>query len=99
MVSECRWHSGEFGIATVGVPAGVAGFRAKILLPADAEFAMPASVPQPRDADAIADRELLARVRAHCCHFSDHLVARDYVRPVHREITLGDVQIRAAHPA
>src|SRR5260370_18973411 len=76
MVCERRWDSGEFGVTAVGVPAGVSGFGAEILLPADAELAVPTGVPQPRDADAIADRELVAGVLAHRGDLPDHLVAR-----------------------
>ena len=62
MVRERRWDGGEFGVSAVGVPAGVARFGAEVLLAADAEFAVPTGVPQPRDADAVTDRELVARV-------------------------------------
>src|SRR3979490_1571999 len=99
MVCERRWASGEFGVPAVGVPAGVAGFGAEILLPTDAEFAVPTGVPQPRDADAIADRELVAGVLAHRGDLPDHLVAGEHPRHVHRQVALGDVQIGAAHAA
>src|SRR5207249_9810834 len=91
--------SGEFGVSAVGAPAGVAGLGATILLPADAELALPAGVPQPGDADAVTDRELVAGIRADLGDFADHLVARDHVRPMYRQVPLGDVQIGAAHTA
>ena len=62
MVRECGWNSGELGVAAVGVPAGVPRFCAEILLPADAEFAVPTGG-QPRDADTITYREVVAGVR------------------------------------
>src|SRR6202048_5197255 len=96
-MGERGWDSGEFGVAAVGVPAGVAGLGAEILLPADAEFAVPTGVPQPRDADAIADRELVAGVLAHRGDLPDYLVARDHPRQVHRQVALGDVQIGAGN--
>src|SRR5206468_2554461 len=72
---------------------------AEILLPADAELALPAGVPQPGDADAVTDRELVAGIRADLGDFPDDLVARDHVRPMCRQVPLGDVQIGAAHTA
>src|ERR1700752_875130 len=99
MMRESRWDSGEFGVAAVGVPAGVAGFGAEIVLPADAEFAAPTRVPEPCDADAVTDRELVTGVRAKPGNLSDHLVARDHARPVHGQVALGDVEIGAAHAA
>src|SRR5262245_29615789 len=99
MVRERRWDSGEFGVAAVGVPAGVTGFGAEVLLSADAELAMPTRVPQPRDADSVTDCELITVVRADCGDFTDHLVARNHPLPVHRQVALGDMQIGPAYAA
>ena len=60
---------------------------------------MPAGVPQPCDADAVTDGELVAGIRAHRGDLPDHLVAGDHPRPVHRQVALGDVQIGATDTA
>ena len=99
MVRESCWDSGEFSVSAVGVPAGVARLRAEILLLADAELAPPAGMPQPGYADAVADGELVAGIRADFGDLADHLVAWDHARSMHRQVALGDVQIGAAHTA
>src|SRR5881227_3273944 len=99
MVGEGCWDGGEFGVATVGVPAGVAGLWAEVLSTAEAELAVPAGVSQPRDADTVADGELVAALGAEPGDLADHLVSWDHSRSVHRKVALGDVQIGAAHPA
>jgi hypothetical protein len=52
---------------------------------------------QPRNPDAIADCELVARILAHRNDFGDHFVSGYDIRPVNRQISLGDMQIGAAH--
>src|SRR6476660_171000 len=64
MMGESRRDSSEFGVSAVGVPTGVAGFGAEVLMSADAELALPAGVPQPRDADTVTDCELGAAIGA-----------------------------------
>ncbi len=99
MVSERRRDRGEFGVSAVGVPPRVAGLRAQILVAAPAVSAYPAGVPQPRDADPVADVELTVGVGADVNHLADHFVSGRHPVPVHREIALGDMQIGAAHSA
>jgi hypothetical protein len=96
---ESRWNGGKFGIAAVGVPSGVPGLRAEVLLAAHAELAVPARVPQPCDAYAITDGEVLTGVRPGRHHLGDDLVAGDHVGPVHGQIAFGDMQIRPADAA
>ena len=54
---------------------------------------------QPRDADAITDAEFAAGVRAQRHDFGDHFVSGYDVGPVNRQVSLGNVQIGAAHAA
>ncbi len=95
---EVRGDGGEFGIAAVGVPAGVARVRAQVLRAAQAEPATPAGVAQPGDPHAVPDRETPGAVPG-SHHLGDHLVPGRHPRPVHRQIPLRDVQVRPAHPA
>src|SRR4051794_9218820 len=99
MMGECCWDGGEFGVAAVGVPAGVAGLRAEVLPTAEAKLAAPAGVPQPRDADAVTDGELVAALGAEPGDLADHFVSWDHSLSVRRKVALGDVQIGTAHPA
>ena len=55
-------------------------------------------MPQPGDADVVAHRVLGDR-GADGHDLADHLVSRHHLRPMHRQIALGDVQVGAAHPA
>ena len=66
-------HDRHLCVAAVGVPAGVAGSGAEVLVAPQAEPARAAGMPQPRDADPVADgepRRAVARARRH----ADHLV-------------------------
>jgi hypothetical protein len=56
-------------------------------------------MPQPGDADAITDGELVAGVRAERGDFADDLVPGYHIRPVNGQIPFGDVQIGPAHTA
>ena len=98
-VRESGWDGGEFGVAAVGVPAGVAGLGTEILLPAHTELALPAGMPQPRDTDTIADLELAAGARALRDDLANDLVSGRDGGPVHRQVAFGDVQVGAAHAA
>ena len=90
-VGESGWHGGEFGVSTVGVPAGVARLRAQVLPAVCAELALATGVAQPGDADAISYGELAAGVLAEFHDFGDHFVSRYDVMPVNRQVSLGDV--------
>src|SRR5690242_328807 len=98
-MSESGRHRSEFGVSAVGVPARVARLRAQVLLPTPTEGALPAGMPQPRDTDSITDTELVAGVGAQPDDFGDDLVSRGDIRPVHRQVTLGDVQVGPADAA
>ena len=98
-VRESGWDRGEFGVAAVGVPAGVARLRAEILLAAHTELALPAGMAQPGDADTIADLEIAAGVRAHRDDLANDFVSGHDGGPVHRQVAFGDVQVGAAHAA
>jgi hypothetical protein len=80
------WHSGEFRIAAIGVPPGVARLCAQILVAASAELALPTGVSEPRYSDPVADRELSTRrfLQTDFDDFADDLVTRDHFLPVHR---------------
>ncbi len=97
-MDESCWCGDELGIASVGVPAGVAGFGAQVLLPAHTESAVPAGVSKPRDTDAVPDADALADTRPQGDHLAHHFVPRGDVAPVHGQIAFGDVQVRAADP-
>jgi predicted N-acetyltransferase YhbS len=56
-------------------------------------------VTQPGDADAITDGEFVARLRANSHYFGDHFVSRYDVGPVYGQVSLGNMQIGAAHAA
>ncbi len=99
MVGESRRDRGEFGVAAVGVPSGVAGIRAQVLVAASAVRAHPAGVPQPGDADPVADAELVAGVGADLDDLADHFVSGRHPLPVHGQVALGDVQVGAAYSA
>src|SRR6266851_6053638 len=86
------------GVAAVGIPAGEARVEAEVLGSAPAEAAYPARVPEPRDPRPIPDREALG-ARAQSINRPDHLVARDDLRPVRGQVSLGQVQIGSAHAA
>ena len=63
------------------------------------ELALATGVTQPRDADAITNGEFVARLRAHCHYFADHLMSRYDVGPVNGQVSFGHMQIGAAHAA
>src|ERR1700682_2387242 len=96
---EIGWNGGEFGVATVGVPAGVARLRTQILMPPDTELAASAGVPKPCDTDPITDREIRIGIRTRCDDLADDLVSGCHPRLVDRQVALGDVEIGAAHTA
>src|SRR6202041_3939822 len=98
MVGESRRDGSEFGVAAVGVPTGVAGFRAQVLVAASTVLADSAGVPQPGDPHPVTDAELVAGFGADLDNFPDHLVSGRDMLPVHRKVALGDVQVGAAHP-
>ncbi len=99
MMGESRRDRGEFSVAAVAIPSGVAGMRAQVLVAASAVRAYAAGVPQPGYPDPVADAELLTCVSADLDDLADHLMAGCHLFPVHRKIALGDVQIGPAHPA
>src|ERR1700694_386866 len=96
---EIGRNGGEFGVATVGVPAGVARLRTQILFPPDTELAASAGVPKPCDTDPVTDLEIAIGIRTRCDDLADGLVSRRHPRLVDRQVTLCDVQIGAAHTA
>ncbi len=98
MGESCR-DGGEFSVAAVGVPAGVAGFRAQVFVAAPTVLTHPAGVPQPGDPDPVADAELVAGIGANFDNLPDDLVSGRHMLPVYREVPLGDVQVGTAHAA
>jgi hypothetical protein len=72
-MSESCWHRGVFGIPP-SASQPVYAIRAQVLLAANAERALATGMPQPRDADAIADAELVAGVLAQRHDLGDHFV-------------------------
>ena len=98
MMCESSWDGCEFGVTTVSIPTGVAGFGAQILLAALTELALPAGMPQPRDPYSITSGELIACVWSRRDHLADHLVTRDHPGPVHGKVPFGHVKVCAAHP-
>ena len=90
---------GEFGVPAVGVPAGVTRVRAEILLTPHTELALTAGVPQPGDADTVADLEIAVGVRPGRNDLADDFMPGDDVGPMHRQVALGDVQVGTAHTA
>ena len=100
MVSESRRDCGEFGVSAVGVPAGVAGMRAQVLVAPTAVLhtprrcarsqAMPTRSPTRNSPSASAPTSTTSPTT------SWPGVTRS---PMDREITLGDVQVGTAHTA
>ncbi len=86
-MSESSRDSGEFGVAAVGVPAGVAGVRAQVLRATPTVGTSAAGVPQPGDTDPIADLEAAGSDH----DLADHFVSWRHTRSVDREVPFGDV--------
>jgi hypothetical protein len=93
------WCRDEFGVAAVGVPAGVARIRAEVLRAPEAESAAAAGVPEPGHPDPIADGDVRICVFADCHHLAHYLMAGDDARSVNRQVALVDVEVRATHAA
>ena len=91
-------HQRVGGIAAVDVPPGEQRVDAQVLAPAHAEAADAAGVGEPGDSDAVAylpARHAEARLVDHA---HDLMSGRDAPVPW-REVALGQMKIRAAHPA
>jgi hypothetical protein len=86
MVGESSWDGGEFGVPAVGVPTGVTGLWTQVLVAAPTVFADSAGMPQPGDADPVADAEPVAGVSADFDNFADHLVSGRDMRSVYRQV-------------
>ena len=92
-----------FGVATIVVPAGVAGRPAQVLASGTAVATAAAGAAQPGHPDPVAELEAGRRpggrrfaVRHHP---ADHLVPGGDVRTALRQVTLADVQAGAADSA
>ena len=98
-VGEALVDDGVLGVAAVGVPAGEPRGDAQVLVAAPAEAAASARVPQPGDADPLADLEAVApgaelRRRRRRPRGPGTTAGRAAC-----QIALGEVEVGAAHPA
>ena len=87
-----------FGIPAVHVIAGEARLAAKVLAPARAVLARTARVPEPRNADPIADVQMRHAVADHVDE-ADDFMSGDDGHLDRRQIAIQDVKIGAAHAA
>ncbi len=97
-VGERLGDDGELRVSPVGVVPGVPRDAAQVLGSRGAKRAGAASVAQPRDPDALADRAPRA-AGAEPVHDPDRLVARDQGEPPRREVALDDVKVGPADRA
>src|SRR5262249_54031691 len=97
-VDEVGRRAHAVGVAAVDVPAGEARCDAEVLVAADAEAALAARAPEPRDADAVPRRER-DDARAAALHAADDLVPGHDHGPLRRELALDDVQVGATDAA
>jgi hypothetical protein len=96
---ESRWDRGELGVSTIGIPAGVPGPRAQVLVASAAVLARPAGVSEPGDTYPIAHLEPVTGSRSQLDDLAYHLMSGNYSLAVYGKITLGDMQVGAANPA
>ena len=89
---------GPFGVAAVVVPSREPGRDAQVLVAAHAEATHAAGVAQPRDPDAVADREP-RRARAARVDSTDDLVTGHDTEPPRLQVALGEVEIGPADAA
>jgi hypothetical protein len=97
-VGEPLVDQARVGVATVDVPAGEGGRRAQVLVAPAAVRAGAVGAAEPRHTDPVADGKP-GRAGAERVHPAHDLVARRGGRTVRRQVTLGEVQVGAAHPA
>ena len=89
---------GVGGVAAVDVPPGEAGGQAQVFPTGEAEAALPAGMAEPGDADPLAGGKA-ARSWTDPVDHADDLVAGDHPGPLGPKITLGQVEVGAAHAA
>ena len=86
------------GVAAVDVPAGEARREAEVLASGGAEATRAARVRKPWHADAVTQSPP-QRARSELVDDADDLVARRDAGAVHRQVTLGHVEVGAADAA
>jgi hypothetical protein len=97
-IRPLRGHDRVLRVAAVVRPAGEARPLAEVRLPFDAEFARSAGRSHPRDSNTVADREA-ADARADRVDRADDFVTGDERTPPRFEVSLDDVEVRAADAA
>ena len=97
-VGEVLGHGDEFRVAAVAVPAREHGGEAEVLFSAQAEAAGAAGPAEPGHPDPVAGGEPRGAGPARH-YFADDLVARNDAGAPRGEVTLGQMQVRAAHSA
>jgi hypothetical protein len=103
-VDEVGARGAQLGVAAVDRPPGEVRIRAQVLATRQAEAAAAAGAVQPGDADALAERQAVARARraqagAESGDLADDLMAGDDRRAPRGELTLDHVQVGAADAA
>jgi hypothetical protein len=97
-VGESFVDDAKVGVATVAIPSGECRLDAEVLGAAPAIGAAAVDRAQPRHADPVADREPTGS-RPERLDLSHDLVSRSDTGPARGQVTLGEMQVGAAHAA